>query len=327
MKRVCIVGYGAIGPVHAKALLDIDGAELYGICDTNAVRLQAGIEKYGVKAFHNYNDVLADPMVDYIHICTPHYLHYEMICQALAAGKAVVSEKPVTMTKSQYYALLENELVGQVCVVLQNRLNPCVIKLKQIIDSGQLGKVRGIKGIVTWHRGHDYYEKDEWRGKWETEGGGALINQSIHTLDLMGYLAGPIKSISASMCNHSLQDVIDVEDTVTARLIMDTGITGILFATNSYSDDSFPYVEVQFECGCAQYVNRQLWINGKVIEEDQRAFVGKTYWGTSHSELLRQYYDEGRYFSARDIHNTMCAMFAAYESAKHNSEAVPIDVQ
>ncbi len=327
MKRVCIVGYGAIGPVHAKALLDIDGVELYGICDTNATRVQNGVSTYHVKAFHNYKDVLADPMVDCVHICTPHYLHYEMICQALDAGKAVVSEKPVTMTKSQYYALLENEAANKVCVVLQNRLNPCVIKLKQIIDSEQFGKVRGIKGTVTWHRGRDYYEKDEWRGKWETEGGGALINQAIHTLDLMGYLAGKIKSVSASMCNHSLQDVIEVEDTVTARLLMDNDVTGIFFATNSYSDDSFPYIEVQFEYGCAQYMNRQLWINGKVIEEDRKSVVGKAYWGTSLSELLRLYYDEERYFSAHDIQNTMCAMFAAYESAKQGSKIVSIDVQ
>ena len=86
MKRVCVVGYGAIGPVHAKALFDIDGAELYGICDTNAARLQTGIEKYSVKAFNNYNDVLADLMVDCVYICTLPYLHYGMIFWALAAG-------------------------------------------------------------------------------------------------------------------------------------------------------------------------------------------------------------------------------------------------
>ena len=106
MKRVCIVGYGAIGPIHARALQNINGVELYGICDTNAIRLQQGVDAYQVKPFSCYEDVLADPLVDCVHICTPHYLHYEMICKALSVGKGVISEKPVTMTKQQYLALL-----------------------------------------------------------------------------------------------------------------------------------------------------------------------------------------------------------------------------
>lgn len=324
MKRVCVVGYGAIGPIHAKALHSINGAELYGICDTNAARLQSGVLTHQVKAFCNYRDVLADPLVDCVHICTPHYLHYEMICQALSAGKAVVSEKPVTMTKEQYCNLLKNESAKKVCVVLQNRFNPCVVKLKNIICEGKLGKVRGIKGIVTWHRARDYYNQDQWRGKWKTEGGGALINQSIHTFDLIGYLAGEIKTVSASMCNHSLQHVIEVEDTVTAHLLLENNITGIFFATNAFSDDSFPYVEVLFEHGCVQYMNGQLLIDGVVVEEDQKAVEGKTYWGTSHEELLRQYYERDWYFSAHDIKNTMFAMYAAYESAKQGSKIVEI---
>ena len=325
MKRVCIVGYGAIGPRHAKALQSINGVELYGICDTDGIRLQSAIETYKVKAFYSYKDVLEDPLVDCIHICTPHYLHYEMICQGLSAGKSIVSEKPVTMTKEQYHALLENESANEVCVVLQNRFNPCVVKFKQIIAEERLGKVRGIKGIVTWHRGRDYYEKDEWRGKWETEGGGVLINQMIHTLDLMGYLVGKIKTVSASICNHSLQNVIEVEDTVTARLVMDKGVTGIFFATNSYMDDSFPYIEIQFTRGCVQYMNGQLWVNGKMIEEDIKATDGKAYWGNSHTKLLREYYERGQYFSAYDIQNTMDTVFAAYDSAKNNSKIIDVE--
>lgn len=322
MKRVCIVGYGAIGPIHAKILKYLDSVELYGICDIDPVRLQQGIDTYGVKGYTCYNQVLFDPEVDCVHICTPHCLHYEMICQALAAGKEVVTEKPVTMTKTQYLSLCEREDAHKVCIVLQNRCNPCVVKLKELISSGSMGKMSGIKGIVTWHRDRGYYEKDAWRGKWETEGGGALINQSIHTLDLMGYLAGDIIAVSAAMCNHTLTDVIEVEDTVTAHLRFGNCVSGVFYATNAYMEDSFPYIEISFEQGLARYMDGKLWINGEMVEEDHKASEGKTYWGTGHAELLRMYYEKNKFISAKDVNNTMLAIFAAYESAANKSQVV-----
>lgn len=324
MKRVCIVGYGSIGPVHARALSNIQGVELYGICDINPVHLKRGLDSYNTRGFSNYKDVLADPSIDYIHICTPHYLHYEMICQALDAGKGVVTEKPITITEEQYRKLLMIENIDKVCVILQNRYNPCVIKLKSIISTGQLGKICGIKGIVTWCRTKDYYEKEAWRGKWETEGGGALINQSIHTLDLISYLAGNIESVSASMCNHSLKNVIEVEDTITAHLQIENNVSGFLFATNAYCSNSLPYIEVIFENGCARYMDGQLWINGVLTEEDQKPISGKSYWGTGHAALLKQYYEAGYYFSPASIKNTMLSVFAAYKSATQGTAVIPV---
>ena len=106
MKHVCIVGYGAIGPVHAEALADMPGVNLYGICDIEKERAEKGATEYGCKAFYNLEECLADDKVDSVHICTPHYLHYEMIEKSLLAGKMVVTEKPVTMTKEEFALLL-----------------------------------------------------------------------------------------------------------------------------------------------------------------------------------------------------------------------------
>lgn len=315
MRNVCIVGYGAIGPVHAKALEHVEHAKLYAVCDINEVRRTLCKEKYDVLEYDDFDTMLQDKDIDTVHICTPHYLHFEMVKKALEAGKDVVVEKPVTMTREEFKVLQELKGVERVCVVLQNRLNPCVQKLKKIIGSGELGAVKAAKGILTWHRDKAYYEKDAWRGKWETEGGGALINQAVHTLDYFCYLLGDVKSVKANMFNYSLDGVIEVEDTVTAYLELEEDVKGIFFATNSYVENSAPFFEVTFEKGTARYMDKKLWINGELLAEDKAASTGKAYWGNSHATLLKRYYDEGKYFTVEDAKVTMETVFAMYESA------------
>ena len=318
MKNVCIVGYGAIGPVHAKALEMVEQAKLYAVCDIDVGKRALCKEKYDVLEYDDFDDILQDKDIDAVHICTPHYLHFEMVKKALAAGKDVVVEKPVTMTREEFGALQELEGVERVCVVLQNRLNPCVQKLKEIIESGELGAVKAAKGILTWHRDKAYYEGGAWRGKWATEGGGALINQAVHTLDYFCYLIGDVKSVKANMSNYSLEGVIEVEDTVTAYLELEDGVKGIFFATNAYSENSAPFFEVSFEKGTARYMDKKLWVNGELLAEDAVPSTGKAYWGNSHTPLLKKYYDEHKYFTVADAKKTMETVFAMYESAYSN---------
>ena len=137
MKKAAIVGYGAIGPIHALALEKTQKARLYAVCDTDPERRRLCREQYGALEYEDFDTMLADPEIDSVHICTPHYLHYEMIRNALAAGKTVVAEKPVTRTRQEWEALLALPGANRVCVVLQNRLNPCVQKLKRL--AGQMG--------------------------------------------------------------------------------------------------------------------------------------------------------------------------------------------
>ena len=195
-------------------------------------------------------------------------------------------------------------------------LNPCVQKLKEIVESGELGAVRAAKGILTWHRDKAYYESGAWRGKWATEGGGLLINQAVHTLDFFCYLIGEVKSVKANMSNHSLCDVIEVEDTFTAYLGFENDVKGVFFATNAYVENSAPFFEVAFEKGTARYMDKKLWMDGKVVAEDKAPSTGKAYWGNSHAVLLKKYYDERKYFTVADVRETMETVFAMYESAK-----------
>lgn len=318
MKKVCIVGYGAIGPVHAKALEEVKSAKLYAICDIKTEKRALCKERYDVLEYEDFDTMLQDTDIDTVHICTPHYLHFEMIKKALEAGKDVVVEKPVTMTKEEFSALQELPGVERVCVVFQNRLNPCVQKLKEIVESGELGAVKAARAILTWKRDRAYYEQDAWRGKWATEGGGLLINQAIHTLDYFCYLLGEVKSLQAHMFNDSLKGVIEVEDTLTAYLGFEHNVKGIFFATNAYTDNATPFFELSFEQGIARYTDKKLWINGEVAAEDKAAKIGKAYWGSGHAALLKRYYDEHEYFSVADAKITMETVFKMYESAAKN---------
>lgn len=134
IKKVCIVGYGAIGPVHAKALEYVDGAMLYAVCDNQESGRKLCRENYPVIVYDDFDRMLEDTAIDSVHICTPHYLHFEMIKKTLEAGKDVVVEKPATMTRAQFAALKELEGAERICMVLQNRLNPSVQKMKELVQ-------------------------------------------------------------------------------------------------------------------------------------------------------------------------------------------------
>lgn len=321
MKNICIIGYGAIGPVHADAIEKADNAKLYAVCDINPEKIKICKEKYDVIGYTNIDEMLCDENIQSVHICTPHYLHFEMIKKALAAGKDVVVEKPVTMTKAEFDELLTLENADRVCVVLQNRLNPAVAKLKEITQKGELGKIKGAKGILTWSRDAEYYAQDEWRGKYKTEGGGVLINQAVHTLDYFSYIAGGVDSVRAQMANFSIGE-IEVEDTVSVSLKLTNGTKGVFFATNAFVMDSAPVFEILFEKGVAKYTEGKLFLNGEVVAEDSKPEIGKAYWGSGHAALIKRFYDCGKYFSLNEVKNTMYTMFAIYESAQNDTKTI-----
>ncbi len=317
MKNVCIIGYGAIGPIHADALKQVKNAKLYGICDTDPEALSRAKEEYPEAVLYSsYDDVLNDNTINSVHICTPHYLHAPMVKQALNAGKEIICEKPVAITREEFEELLEIPGIENVGLVFQNRLNPCAVKLKEIIESGELGKLKATKAIVTWCRDKDYYASGEWRGKWATEGGGVLINQSIHTLDILCYLGGEVESVDANMFNYSLKDFIEVEDTCVARLNYKNGNKGIFFATNAYTSTNFPQIEFVFENTTVRYMEQGLFVGSEKVASDEMAVYGKACWGVGHLGLFTDYYDEGKLFNIYSAKNTMETMYSIYECAK-----------
>lgn len=317
--NACIVGYGAIGPVHADALTQIEGVKLYAICDTDKERADMGANLYGAKAYYDYDACINDEVIEYVHICTPHYLHFEMITKALDKGKTVIVEKPAVMKKSELDILFAQYDVSKILPIVQNRKNTCIQTLKEIIaKEKELGALRGIKGIVTWNRDADYYNSAKWRGTKRYEGGGVLINQAVHTLDLMVYFAGSAESVFASMRNNSLKGVIEVEDTIDTYIEFKNGAKGIFYATNAYTANSPVQLELDFESKSFVYANGTLFSGDEVICRDSSEFKGKSYWGNGHAKILSDFYERTLELSLADIKDSMETMFAIYESAQKN---------
>lgn len=316
MKNVCIVGYGGIGVVHASALKNTENARLYAVCDIDLERICAALKEYDIKTFDNFDDVLLCPEIDTVHICTPHYLHYEMVVRTLAARKIPIVEKPAAMTSDEFSKMRNMPDSGKICCVLQNRYNPCIQRLKEIIENGEYGEPQTAKAVLAWCRDEAYYKSGEWRGKWATEGGSLLINQAVHTLDMVIYLIGNAASVRANAMNYSLENVIETEDTFVAYIEYKNGIHGMFFATNAYGANSTPEIEIVFPANTVRYIDGKLIADGKVIAEDTKPLIGKPYWGSGHIGLIGKIYDEDEYFSVADIENTMDTMFAMYESAE-----------
>lgn len=324
MEKVCIVGFGCIGPNHANALLKTQNAQFYAVCDPDPQVRQRVEKEYAVKTYADFQEVIDDSEITSVHICTPHFLHFSMIQKALAAGKTVVTEKPITRVREEFDELMKTPGVERVCAVFQNRYNPCVVALKKAIEEGKLGKVLGVKGILTWYRDASYYAAGDWRGKYDTEGGAVAINQAIHTLDLMIYLGGPVHDIQGSTFNFSLQDTIEAEDTAVSYMNFENGARGIFLATNAYAENSPYFVEVVGEKGKARYQDSKLWINDELVLQEGTTAIGKSYWGTGHEMLIHRFYDANERISIESVSNTMKTLFALYESARKGAEKITI---
>ena len=327
MYNACIVGCGAIFQNHAESLSLIDCANLYAVCDND--KKSAAAKEYPVeKIYYDFEDVLKDENIDVVHICTPHYLHYEMIDKSLKAGKKVIAEKPMTMTKEQFDKLLNDHKDGHLYPILQNRKNKCIEEIKKIVGE-ETGKLLSVRGMMTWLRDADYYAQDEWRGKKTTEGGGVLINQSVHTLDIMNYFAGEADNVCATMSNKSLKGVIEVEDTCDAVINYKNGVKGIFFATNGYNTCVPMNIELIYEKTTFNYCYNKLYRDGELIAVDDSGAVGKTSWGAGHKINIEMIYNAIKNntkseFNFESTINTMKTMFAIYESASKNGEYVDV---
>lgn len=324
MKNGCVVGYGAIGPVHANALETAEDARLYAVCDIDGARLEKCKAEHDVAVYREFGEMLEDGEIDCVHICTPHYLHKDMAVQAMRAGKQVVLEKPAAMNAAELSELLavQEETGAKVCLMLQNRMNQGIQEMKALAEDPSLGRLLGVEGSLAWHRDAAYYQSAPWRGTWKYEGGGLLINQAVHLIDLLGYVGGGIHSVRAGISTRLLGDVIEVEDTAEALLMMENGIRGCFYATNAYSADKPYRVELQYENALLRYADGRLYRIGgqvEVLAEDAKPAIGKTYWGSGHLAVIAQFYHSlehgGSFLSLQDGIRTMQALFAFYESS------------
>jgi predicted dehydrogenase len=230
--RLGIIGIGAMGEVHAKNILDgkVPRCELTAICDRNPERLQ---RVASVPGFVSADKFLASSATDAVLIATPHYSHTTIGIQALKTGKHLLVEKPISVHKADAERLLAaHTRSDQVFAAMFNqRTDPFFLKLRQLVQSGELGLVRRVHWTITdWFRTEAYYQSSAWRATWAGEGGGVLLNQCPHNLDLYQWIFGMPASVRA-FCHFGWYHDIEVEDDVTAYLESPNGMTAVINAS------------------------------------------------------------------------------------------------
>lgn len=325
---VAIIGCGSIHRVHADAIAASELGRLVCVVDIVEERARASAAKYGCRWYVDYLEAINDDEVDVVHICTPHYLHSTMAIEAVRVGKHVLVEKPVAISVNQAQEMArESKKHGRyIGVCFQNRFNPESQKAKEIIDSGEIGAVKGVKGIVTWYRTREYYLESGWRGRFATEGGGVLINQSIHTLDLMQWLGGGVRAVKGSVSTNLLGDAIEVEDTADALLFFKNGARGIFYATNCYVDNSPVEIEIICEKATLRIYDGALVMEQggnvrRLLSKESGQTAYKSYWGKSHAILIEEFYkavlngDSGHIISVEEGMESLKIIDGIYKSS------------
>ncbi|QDU96034.1 Gfo/Idh/MocA family protein [Lignipirellula cremea] len=247
MRRIktAIIGCGKIGQTHAQALSTLAESEFVAVCDAQLSRAQSFAEQYRVQAFDSVAEMLSRADVEAVTICTPHPLHEEPCLQAAQAGVHVLIEKPMASSLKSCDAMLEAADKGQIKlgIVSQRRLFEPVQRMKAAIDAGKIGKpILGAFSMFSW-RDQAYYQSDPWRGKWETEGGGVLVNQSPHMLDMLQWFMGEIDEVSGywSNLNHPY---MEVEDTALAMIRFKSGALGNVVASLSQKPGIYTKIHI-----------------------------------------------------------------------------------
>jgi UDP-N-acetyl-2-amino-2-deoxyglucuronate dehydrogenase len=306
MTRAALVGCGDVSAVHFEALSHLDDVELVGICDIDPSVLDAMSKRLGVPGFTSVAELLAATKPEVLHITTPHDFHIDYALEALAAGVSVLLEKPIGNEISLAQRLVDfaadldkvaatsGSVPPKIGVCYQNRYNVSSVELKRLLSSGDLGKVNGAYSTVAWTRTSEYYTGKPWRGQHSRSGGGLLMNQAIHTLDLIQWLMGEVVEVAGSVSTDKYAAVSDCEDTAHALFRHENSAATSFYGTLTLSSNR--PIEIELDCENA-YVRlcdglEIRWNDGRVERFEERAAStsGRSYWGVSHELLITDFY-------------------------------------
>ena len=267
-----IIGCGVIGGTHANAIKAVEEAELVAICDIDEAKGRAFGEKHGCSNFYkNYLEMVKDPAVDIVCVCTPSGIHGDGVIAAAQAGRAILCEKPFEIKRdriSQMIDEVEKAKVKCACVFqLRTYANP--IKVRNAIQSGILGKMTLVDAYLKDYRSRAYYKSAGWRGTWALDGGGCLMNQGVHGVDQLLWLSGLEVDSVFARAKHLVRD-IEVEDTCVASIQFTNGALGTIVATTSCNPGEIRRWELHGDNGtiCLAGQNITHWATAPIGSDD-----------------------------------------------------------
>ncbi len=304
--RIGIIGCGNIFPMHAESIKQKckKKAEIIAVCDIKDGSLTSAEFKYKCKGYKDYKEMIDKENLDVVHICTPHYLHKEMAIYAASKKVNIFLEKPMAINKIEADEIRKAVKKNNVkfCICLQNRFNPSTKLAKEIIQNGKNGKILSSKIILTWCKPDDYYLKSDWKGTWDKEGGGVVIDQAIHSIDLMRYLFNSQVDYVFTTIANRMHKIIEVEDEATGIIMFKSGAYVNLYAINHYSYDDDLEIEIHLEKALINIIKdsatvtfmdswKKIKTGPKKNEYIDYGDGVKDYWGICHSILIDKFYD------------------------------------
>jgi len=341
-----VIGCGVIGPDHFKAYAKCENVKVKWACDcveNKAVILKDrfAIEKHTT----DYRDILHDPEVDCVSVCTDHGSHASIVCDSLKAGKHVLCEKALSSSRNGLAEMLATHAGRSDLVfsgVFQHRFDPVYRYIKYLLEEGRFGTLLTVSLQMMCFRSDRYYIADDWRGTWEREGGALLINQSIHFIDMIGWLSGGIAAVNGAWANLSHKDVMETEDTAVAAIEYECGALGTIEATSSSNIDWEPTITVRGTEGSLDIRNaRPLRVCFKDREQEREitseldrridgSSVGpqsKSYYGPSHPSQIADFIDAIRenrppFVTARSACHAVDVVLSIYDSFSSGKRVV-----
>lgn len=326
-----IVGCGNISDTHANAVFALNPCKLLAACTRNSERLNSFCNRYSINGFTSYNEFLNHPGLDVVSICTPTGTHFDYGKKAAEAGKHVIVEKPIEITvargKSLIDACRQNNV--KLAVIYQNRFIDAAVKMKQVLEKGEIGNVFMTHASVKWFRNQQYYSESGWRGTFMLDGGGAVINQSVHTIDLLQWLLGDVESIYAYTGTFTHGN-LETEDNAVAAMKFKNGVIGVFEASTSIQPPQERRIEINGTIGTVILAGESLFLETKQPEKDKRTVKSKSAGasapldGLTYKDHLKQYEqiieaistDNEPVVSGEDSLKSLAVVEALYQSAK-----------
>lgn len=256
--RFGIVGCGVIGPTHAEAIASLPDAQLVAVTDTDAEKAQKLAARYGATPYTSLQTMLDREQLDVVNICTPSGMHGEHACLVMRSGRHVIIEKPMEISLSAIDEMLrvQQENHVKLAVISQHRFDPASLQVHNLLQEKAFGRLVLGNVIIPWWRSQAYYDSGAWRGTWRLDGGGVLMNQSIHSIDLLQWFMGPVRSIYAY--TDTLAHRMETEDVAVAVLRFASGAAGTIAATTAAYPGVTTRIEIFGDQGSAVIENDSL---------------------------------------------------------------------